>query len=169
MTMGGKYKQEVNTNPAPGAYEPERADSLTKFRNRAATIREDSIPKKSRLDSKPDENPSPGQYDGHLTPFGSNVKSFKIGEKRESKIDRSPGPGDFDTDASFNLTKGSIKGGPYIASDNDFEGRNSFMNASLDKVSRYSNKYLYKNMSPNTREKVKNINNNSFTVNSKNI
>ena len=33
MTIGGKYKQEINTNPAPGAYNPDRADSIVKHRS----------------------------------------------------------------------------------------------------------------------------------------
>lgn len=102
-----------------------------------------------------------------MKPFGANGSSFTIPEKREQKINRSKGPGDYDTDTSFNLTKGTIKGGPYIAADNDFEGRNSFANASLMK-SAYSNKYIYKNMSPNTRAKVDNMSK-SFTVSSKKI
>lgn len=52
--------------------------------------------------------------------MGSNTGKFTIGLKRETKINQSPGPGDYDTDASMNITKGTIKGGPYIAEENDF-------------------------------------------------
>ena len=170
FTMGSKYKPEVNNNPPPGAYDPDRADSVTKYRSPGASIREDRNSFKkdtSRMEIRPNENPSPGQYDKHLDSFGQNAKSFTIAEKREQKIDRSLGPGDIDTDISFNMTKTSLKGGPYIASDNDFEGRNSFAEASANK-SRYSNKYLLKNMSPDTRNKVVNMSK-SFTVSSKKI
>jgi hypothetical protein len=49
-----------------------------------------------------------------------------LGAKYKDYINMSPGPGEHDTDASMNITKGSIVGGPYIASDNDYEGRNNF-------------------------------------------
>ena len=100
-------------------------------------------------------------------------KKMTIGGKYKNDITRSPGPGDFDTDASFILTKGSIIGGPYIASDNDFEGRNSFqVDTSIPSALNKStlNKYLLKNMSPDTRNKVMNMNQNqTFTVSSKKI
>jgi hypothetical protein len=81
-------------------------------------------------------------------------------ERREG-----PGPGEYDTDASLNITKESIKGKTYIAADNDFEAKNSFQNASLERKSRYSNKYLYKNMSPDSRNKVVNSSHNQSTSN----
>ena len=164
MTIGGKYKQEINTNPAPGAYDVERADSITKFRSPIASIKEErnSFANKGRLQliDQTASNPSPGQYEGNLNSFGSKSGKFTIGLKREEKIPLSPGPGDFDTDASFNITKGSIKGGPYITNDNDYLGKNSFNNMSMDSgkiTTKYSNKYIFKNMSPDSKTKVMNM------------
>lgn len=42
ITLGGKYKTEINSNPPPGAYDIERADSVVKYRSPGASIKEDS-------------------------------------------------------------------------------------------------------------------------------
>ena len=44
-----------------------------------------------------DYSVAPGQYDDGKR-FNSNVKSFTIGEKRETKITQSMGPGSYDVD-----------------------------------------------------------------------
>jgi len=69
----------------------------------------------------------------HMNSFGSDSKGFTIGKKYKDEIRQGPGPGSYDTDASLNVTKTSPNGKTYIAADNDFEGRNSFLNASIDK------------------------------------
>ena len=42
-------------------------------------------------------NVAPGQYD-HGGKFGDNVKSFRIGERREERITQTIGPGSYDPD-----------------------------------------------------------------------
>ena len=55
---------------------------------------------------RPLENsPEPGLYDAHLTPFGSQAKSFRIGETREAKPNRNPGPGYYDPEIGDSQTK----------------------------------------------------------------
>ena len=65
--------------------------------------------------------------------FGNVSKSFTMGKKYKDERREGPGPGEYDTDASLNVTKESIKGKTYIAADNDFDARNSFQNASLER------------------------------------
>lgn len=45
MTFGGKYEFKVNDVPPPGYYSPERAESITKPKPRAAIIKENSFQK----------------------------------------------------------------------------------------------------------------------------
>ena len=47
---------------------------------------------------------APGQYDDGIR-FNSNVKGFKIGEKREEKIKISAGPGTYSPERAECLTK----------------------------------------------------------------
>jgi hypothetical protein len=54
FTLGGKYKFETNENPAPGAYNPELADSHTKFRNKTTLIRPESSPYRRPKEALPD-------------------------------------------------------------------------------------------------------------------
>jgi len=51
-----------------------------------------------------DVNVAPGQYDDNQR-FNSNVKSFKIGEKREERITKTLGPGEYDYEKSDAMTK----------------------------------------------------------------
>ena len=68
----------------PGAYDHEKADAVTK--TKIATVTMGSSPSRSTSFAKGgDVDVAPGQYDDGIR-FNSNVKSFKIGEKREEKI-----------------------------------------------------------------------------------
>mmetsp|Transcript_1434 Transcript_1434/g.1935 ORF Transcript_1434/g.1935 Transcript_1434/m.1935 type:complete len:294 (+) Transcript_1434:192-1073(+) len=92
IMLGGKYKQTYDQNPGPGTYEIEEAASAIKHRPQSAVIREPTY-----LRVKPSEsNPDPGQYDAHLTPFGSGLKSnVDIGKsaKYQFKPNSNPPPG----------------------------------------------------------------------------
>lgn len=83
FTMGGKYKWKADQNPALGTYDVDTGYNLTQYNNRSATIRKEVSPFRRPKDS----NPDPGQYDGHLTPFGSDVKKFTMGGKYKWKAD----------------------------------------------------------------------------------
>jgi len=62
----------------------------------AATIKEPTSGYK-----RPDEHsPEPGQYDANIGSFGSNAKSFKIGEKTQENYDPNLGPGYYQADAA---------------------------------------------------------------------
>ena len=65
MTIFGKYKTKYPDTPGPGIYEPESATGLVKPRSQAAMIKEENGYRVPRENS-----PDPGQYDGHIKPFG---------------------------------------------------------------------------------------------------
>ena len=77
----------------PGAYSPERADGQTK--SKMPNINMGSSPARPTSFAKGgDVNVAPGQYDDGQR-FNSNVKSFKIGEKRAEKPREGMGPGSY--------------------------------------------------------------------------
>ena len=81
FTIGTKTETKIETSAGPGQYDAERSLSVTKSRSKAALIGKD----KARPDTFANEahvgTAGPGQYDDGVR-FNSNVKSFKIGEKR---------------------------------------------------------------------------------------
>ena len=102
IIMGGKYKDEVNDNPPPGLYDADRAESITKYRNRSALIKQPTSPYRRPKES----NPDPGKYDSHLKPFGSGLsKSVNMGSKYEFKPDSNPPVGGYDIDRGLKVTQ----------------------------------------------------------------
>ena len=51
-----------------------------------------------------DTEAAPGQYDDGIR-FNSGVKSFKIGEKRETRYEQTAGPGTYEPTKAEGLTK----------------------------------------------------------------
>lgn len=83
--IGTKSEKKIEMSAGPGQYDAERASTMTKSRTRAAIItkdkaRPDTFANKAQIGSA-----APGQYDDGVR-FNSNVKSFKIGEKRQEKV-----------------------------------------------------------------------------------
>ena len=84
----------------PGAYDPELADKHTK--QKIPNINLGSSPSRPGTFAKSgDLDVAPGQYDDGIT-FNSNVKGFKIGEKRETRTVETMGPGAYDPDLADN-------------------------------------------------------------------
>ena len=55
---------------------------------------------------KTDENPEPGKYDAHLTPFGADKKNRIImGGKYKQEVNDNPPPGLYDVDRGLSQTK----------------------------------------------------------------
>ena len=54
-----------------------------------------------------DTEAAPGQYDDGIR-FNSGVKSFKIGEKRETRVEQTAGPGTYEPTKAEGLTKQKI-------------------------------------------------------------
>jgi len=51
----------------------------------------------------------PGAHDGHLIPFGGDVKSkIGMGSKYEFKPDKNPGAGSYDVDAAMKHVKPKV-------------------------------------------------------------
>lgn len=87
MTIGGKYKWNPDSNPAPGQYDPEGAVSVTKARSKAAIIKEESGYRVPR-----EQQPDAGQYDAHK-PFGHDDRNMTIGGKYKWSANGNPAPG----------------------------------------------------------------------------
>ena len=107
FTIGTKTETKIEITAGPGQYDAERSHSVTKSRSKAALIGKD----KARPDTFASEahvgTVAPGQYDDGIR-FNSNVKSFKIGEKREEKIVSTMGPGAYDFEKADTVTKTKI-------------------------------------------------------------
>lgn len=105
FTIGEKRETKVSDGIGPGAYNPERAESMTKTKT-TTTINMSSSPgRPSTFARANDSDQSPGQYDDRYYKFGNSSKGFTIGEKRETKIESTVGPGSYDADRANNLTK----------------------------------------------------------------
>ena len=68
----------------PGAYDPDRADSLTK--SKTPNINMGNSPARPATPKDGDANVAPGQYDDRSHEFGRSTKGFRIGEKRELRF-----------------------------------------------------------------------------------
>ena len=99
MTLGKKYEQKYDNNPPVGGYDPN--ESITKPLNRSAIIRPETSPYRRPKES----NPDPGQYDGHLKKFGSDVKAFTMGKKYKQKYNDNPPVGGYDIERGESATK----------------------------------------------------------------
>ena len=87
----------------PGAYDPDKADGMTK--PKMPNINMGSTPARPASFAKSgDVDVAPGQYDDGIT-FNSGVKGFKIAEKREQRTIETMGPGAYDPDRADGQTK----------------------------------------------------------------
>ena len=87
----------------PGQYDADRADAITK--PKMANINMGSSPSRPQGFHKGgDVDVAPGQYDDGKR-WNSNVKSFRIGEKREERIEMTAGPGQYDAERADAITK----------------------------------------------------------------
>ena len=90
----GEKRQEwiVETSMGPGAYDPSKADHLTMTTVKG--IRMDSSPGRDATLGLANSNTAgPGQYDDRSYDIANNMKSFTIGERRETKVIETLGPG----------------------------------------------------------------------------
>lgn len=94
--IGEKRPEKVKKSMGPGEYSPERADAMTKSKTPNITMGGSPSRPKSFARGG-DINVAPGQYDDGQR-FNSNVKGFKIAEKREAKTVETMGPGAYDPD-----------------------------------------------------------------------
>ncbi len=82
--MGSKYEFKPDSNPAVGQYNVDAGHYMSKSASKSAIIKEETSPYRRPKETSPD----PGQYDAHLTKFGSDVKrNIGMGSKYEFKPD----------------------------------------------------------------------------------
>ena len=94
FTIGEKRQIRAVETMGPGAYSPERADTLIK--TKMANVNMGSSP--ARAQTRIESHGGPGQYDDRNYEISKSSKSFIIGEKRESRIEQTMGPGSYDID-----------------------------------------------------------------------
>ena len=98
-----KREQRQVETMGPGAYDPDRADGQTK--PKTPNINLGSSPSRPQSFAKSgDVDVAPGQYDDGRR-FNSDVKGFKIAEKREQRQVETMGPGAYDPDRADGQTK----------------------------------------------------------------
>ena len=88
MTIGRKRPQTPrNTNPAPGSYNPDRAEKIT--RPKTAHPKFDKSPARARPNAFERDDPriGPGEYDDGQR-WNSNVKPVTIGVKRPKRVEK---------------------------------------------------------------------------------
>ena len=102
--IGEKRAEIVKESMGPGAYEPERAEKITK--TKVSNVTMGNSPSRATIVRKSIDI-GPGQYNEQKM-FGSETKTFKIGEKRASKIQESMGPGAYDADRADSITRTKI-------------------------------------------------------------
>lgn len=101
--IGEKREKRIEQSAGPGAYSPERADGQTK--NKMPNIDLGKSPARPQSFAKGgDVNVAPGQYN-HEKKFGQETKSFRIGEKRETRIEKTAGPGEYNVERADTQTK----------------------------------------------------------------
>ena len=106
FTIGEKRETKVIETMGPGAYDVEKTDVITK--TRIVNINMGSSPSRPRSFGKGgDVNVAPGQYDDGKT-FGSDTKSFTIGEKREARIVETMGPGSYNPERAEKITRTKV-------------------------------------------------------------
>ena len=89
--IGTKSEKKIEITAGPGQYDADRADTITK--TKIVNINMGSSPSRPASFAKGgDVNVAPGQYDDGVR-WNDNVKSFKIGEKRQERIEMTAGPG----------------------------------------------------------------------------
>ena len=87
----------------PGEYDYEKSDAMTK--PKLVNVNMGSSPSRPASFARGgDANVAPGQYDDGQR-FNSNVKAFKIGEKRPERTIEGLGPGTYSPERADAMTK----------------------------------------------------------------
>ena len=90
------------THVGPGYYDIQKGDAITRVRT--TNINMGTAKSRAPLVTTTTDT-GPGQYN-ESKQFGSDVKSFKIGQRLDDKIvETTAGPGDYDADRADAVTK----------------------------------------------------------------
>ena len=107
FTIGEKRPEKLGDGLGPGAYDPEKADAMT--RSRMPRVDFSGSPSRGNSPNRNnahDSNVGPGQYDDRSYERAKeNNRWFTIGVKREQAIEETMGPGSYDPDKAEMLTK----------------------------------------------------------------
>lgn len=99
VNFGSKYKFVPKEGPAPGQYDADKGIKLTKPKEYEAFISDSEYRKEGVLldGSKPavEAGNDPGNYDGHLTAFGSGLNKVDMGRPYKFVPKEGPGPGQY--------------------------------------------------------------------------
>ena len=91
--MGSKYEFKPDKNPPVGAYDIQSGLNASLTQSRSAHIKEETSPYRRAQD----QTPGPGEHDGHLTKFGSNIKpNVYVNSKYRNNYLDTPPPGLYD-------------------------------------------------------------------------
>ena len=93
--IGEKRAEKVVEGMGPGAYNPERAEAMTKTKTSTTVNMSSSPGRPSTFANSNGYDVAPGQYEDRSYQFGNNAKGFTIGEKRETRVTDSLGPGSY--------------------------------------------------------------------------
>ena len=103
--IGTRSPVKFETTAGPGQYDVDRSVSVTKQRVQSGAFsKTQARPKTFAVETS---SAAPGQYDDGIK-FNSNVKSFRIGEKRAEKMTESMGPGAYSPERADAVTKTKI-------------------------------------------------------------
>lgn len=103
FTIGTRSEKKIEKTAGPGQYDVDRSVSATKTRIRTTVFTKEQA-RPSSFAKAGDIDVAPGQYDDGKR-FNSDVKGFRIGEKREERVKESMGPGAYSPERADNLTK----------------------------------------------------------------
>jgi len=95
VDFGNPYKFVPKEGPAPGQYE--QSSDYIKPRVPAAHIKEEVNPERRPVEITPDG----GAYDGHLKPFGSNLKNIDFGDPYKFVPKEGPAPGQYEQSSDY--------------------------------------------------------------------
>ena len=103
--IGTRSPVKYESTAGPGQYDVDRSVSVTKQRVQSGAFsKTQARPKTFAIETS---SAAVGQYDDGIR-FNSNVKSFRIGEKRTEKMTESMGPGAYSPERADAVTKTKI-------------------------------------------------------------
>ena len=100
IDFGSKYEFKVDQTPPPGFYENDESKMKLLPRGRSAFIYTNLVSPRQR-----EAGPGPGEYDGHLKPFGDLPQNMTIQGKHNFKPNDNPPPGLYEVDTGIDAIK----------------------------------------------------------------
>lgn len=138
MTIQERRLSKTIVTPGPTDYSPEKADPLTKLRDRTPDFSKSS----ARKSFMPESNLlGPGHYDA-VKSFIDCVGNMTIAERRKEKYDSNLGPGYYSPERSESVVKSSSRKVNFLSS----PGRKTKLEASNIGPGSYNNASSFNNL-----------------------